>query len=507
MKRTLFSLHCSVFKEAPGKFDRAVKTFMKSRKAWLLLGMTFGMGLVLCLQSAGTSQPLDVPGKAGATLPQAPHSSPQTPQHASGSFVYLLFELSLILTAAKFGGWVARRIGLPVVLGELFAGVVLGNMTILGTHLFERINQDPSVATLAELGVILLMFEVGVESTIPELMRVGKAAFLVAVIGVIAPFSVGFGTVRLFFPSLSLWVDIFLGATLCATSVGISARVLKDLDQIKNPEGKTILGAAIVDDVLGLIILAVVVAVIGTANSSEVGFREVAIDIVVIILKAFGFLILGILLGLLFTKRLFRWAAGIKLRGMLLTLSLTLCFSFSYLAHLAGLAPIVGAFAAGLILEPEHSRFFFEQEEEDTLEHLLTPLSTVFVPIFFLYIGMQVDLTALISGRSLLIGVLLSAAAIFGKMVCAAGVSLDKGETDPWTVAIGMIPRGEVGLIFASLGMGLEVKGTHLLNPTLYAAIIVMVFLTTAITPPVLERRLRSVQKKKYREKEQEKGI
>jgi Na+:H+ antiporter len=479
---------------------------MKSRKTWLLLGMTFGMGLVLCLQSAGTSQPLDVPAKAGATLPQAPHSSPHTPQHASGSFFYLLFELSLILTAAKFGGWVARKIGLPVVLGELFAGVVLGNMTLLGIPLFERIRHDPNVATLAELGVILLMFEVGVESTVPELLKVGKAAFIVAILGVMAPFSVGFGTVRFFFPFLSVWVDIFLGATLCATSVGISARVLKDLEQIKNPEGKIILGAAVMDDVLGLVILAVVVAVIGSASSAGVALREVAVDIVVIILKAFGFLILGIVLGLLFTKRLFRWAASIKLRGMLLTLSLTLCFSFSYLAHLAGLAPIVGAFAAGLILEPEHSRFFFEQEEEYSLEHLLTPLSTVFVPIFFLHIGMQVDLTALISGRALLIGGLISAAAVLGKMVCAAGVFLGKGEADPWSVAIGMVPRGEVGLIFASLGMGLEVGGAPLLNPTLYAAIILMVFVTTAMTPPFLEKRLTSAERKRYQKKQEREG-
>jgi Kef-type K+ transport system membrane component KefB len=505
--RVRISPRSSISKESPARLLRVVKVSMKSQRVWLLLVLVIGISLILCLQSdPGMCQP-DVTGNPGAQLAGAPQSFPETPRHAPTSFVYLLFELSLILTAAKFGGWVARKIGLPVVLGELFAGVVLGNMTILGTHLFEGISRDPSVATLAELGVILLMFEVGVESTVAELLRVGKTAFLVAMIGTIAPFSVGVGTVRLFFPSLSLWVDIFLGATLCATSVGISARVLKDLGQIKNPEGKTILGAAVVDDVFGLIILAVVVAVIGTATSSEVGFRDVAVDIFVIILKAFGFLILGIVLGLLLTKRLFRWAASIKLRGMLLTLSLTLCFSFSYLAHLAGLAPIVGAFAAGLILEPEHSRFFFEQEEEYTLEHLLTPLSTVFVPIFFLYIGMQVDLTALISGRALLIGGLLSAAAIFGKMVCAAGVFLDGGETDPWTVAIGMIPRGEVGLIFASLGMGLEVKGTHLLNPTLYAAIILMVFVTTAITPPFLEQRLGSVQKKKYRRKEEQREI
>ena len=417
----------------------------------------------------------------GTSQPTAPHS-----------FVYLLFELSLILTAAKMGGWLARRMGIPVVLGELFAGVLLGNMTLLGTDVFEGIRRDPSLATLAELGVILLMFEVGVESTVPELLHVGRAAFLVAFIGVVAPFTVGFGTVRLFFPDFSFWVGIFLGATLCATSVGISARVLKDLGQIKEPEGKTILGAAVVDDILGLIILAVVVAMIGTSSAAKPQFDGLATEVVIIVLKAFGFLIIGTILGHLLTKRLYQWAAGLHLRGMLLTLSLTLCFSFAFLAHQAGLAPIVGAFAAGLILEPEHSRFFFEQEQE-SLEHLLTPLSTIFVPIFFLYMGMQVDLTALLSGKAFIIGAVLSVAAIVGKMVCATGLLFGRRDSDPWTVAFGMIPRGEVGLIFAGLGVGLRVNGATLIDPSLYAAIIAMVFVTTAITPPLLERRLRRI--------------
>ena len=410
------------------------------------------------------------------------------------SFVYLLFELSLILAVAKFGGWAARAVGLPVVLGELFAGVVLGNMTLLGTAFFEGIARDPSLATLAELGVILLMFEVGVESTVPELLHVGKTALLVALIGIIAPFAMGFGMVRLFFSDLSFWVDVFLGATLCATSVGISARVLKDLGRIKGPEGKIILGAAVVDDVLGLIVLAVVVALIGTSGRSPIAGGEMAKQIIVIVSKAFGFLVVGTVLGLLVSKRLYRWAAGLHLRGMLLTLSLTLCFSFAYLAHESGLAPIVGAFAAGLILEPEHSRFFFEQEKE-SLEHLLTPLSTVFVPIFFLHMGMQVDLGTLLSSKAILIGVVLSAAAIAGKMACAAGVLFGGRGANPWTVAFGMIPRGEVGLIFAGLGVGLRVNGFPLINPTLYAAIILMVFVTTAMTPPLVEWRLARIRR------------
>jgi Kef-type K+ transport system membrane component KefB len=405
------------------------------------------------------------------------------------SFVVLLFELSLVLTAAKLGGLAARTIRLPVVLGELFAGVIVGNLTLFGIGFFERIQHDPSLTTLAELGVILLMFEVGVESTVSDLMRVGKSALLVALLGVVAPFLVGFGTVRLFFPDLSIWVDIFLGATLCATSVGISARVLKDLGRIQTSEGRTILGAAVVDDVLGLVILAVVVALIGSSASPEPsGSLSISEKVLVILLKAFGFLIVGTVLGVLFSKWLYRWAAGLEMRGMLLTLSLTLCFAFAYLAHKFGLAPIVGAFSAGLILEPEHSRFF--RLEKDSLEHLLIPLSTLFVPIFFFHMGMQVDLGALFSAKAVLVGLVLSAVAVAGKMACAAGVIPGKGRIDRWAVALGMVPRGEVGLIFAGLGAGLKVAGVPLLDPTLYAAIIVMVFITTAMTPPLLTRRL-----------------
>jgi Kef-type K+ transport system membrane component KefB len=283
---------------------------------------------------------------------------------------------------------------------------------------------------------------------------------------------------------------------LCATSVGISARVLKDLHYVREPEGRTILGAAVVDDILGLIILAVVVSLIGSSGPAGPGSRGLAPQISLIVLKAFGFLAVGTILGLLLSKRLYRWAAGLQLRGMLLTLSLTLCFAFAFLAHEAGLAPIVGAFAAGLILEPKHSDFFLEQEKE-SLEHLLTPLATVFVPIFFLHMGMQVDLNALLSGRGLLVGAVLSGVAILGKMLCASGLLFGRREADPWTVAIGMIPRGEVGLIFAGLGVGLKVNGAPLLDAGLYAAIIVMVLVTTALAPPLLERRLRRIRLRK----------
>ena len=406
------------------------------------------------------------------------------------SFVFLLFELSLVLAAAKIGGLVARSIHLPVVLGELFAGVILGNLTYLGFGFFGEIRNDLSLAILAELGVIILMFEVGVESTIGKLLEVGWNAIMVAIVGVVVPFLLGFSVVRLFFHDLTIWVDIFLGATLCATSVGISARVLKDLGKVQSPEGGTILGAAVVDDVLGLMVLTVIVALIGSAVSPGMEESAVGGRVIIILLKAFGFLAVGTILGVIFSKRLYRWAAKLHLRGMLLTLSLTLCFTFAFLAHVFGLAPIVGAFAAGLILEPEHSQIFREQEKE-TLEDMLLPLSTIFVPIFFLHVGMQVDFGALFSFETLVLGLTLTIAAFFGKMACAAAVVNRGIEVDRWSIALGMVPRGEVGLIFAGIGATLKFGGAPLLNPSLYAAVIVMVFLTTAITPPLLAKRLK----------------
>ena len=406
------------------------------------------------------------------------------------SFVLLLFELSLVLTAAKLGGLCARTIRLPVVLGELFAGIVLGNLGFLGGEFFETLKHDQSLATLAELGVILLMFEVGVESSVPELLGVGKSALLVAVIGVVAPFLLGFWTMQSLFPDFSFWLDIFIGATLCATSVGISARVLKDIGKVKSPEGRTILGAAVVDDVLGLIILAVVVALIGSeAASEQAGATTLGGKVIVIVLKAFGFLVIGIILGMFLSKPLYRLAARLELSGMLLTLSLALCFASAFLASEFGLAPIVGAFAAGLILEPEHSHLFMEQEDQ-SLERLLMPLSTLFVPIFFIHMGMQVDLKALFSAEAIMVGLILSVVAVAGKLVSGLGIIPGKEAPDRWAVAFGMVPRGEVGLIFAGLGTKLMVDGEPLLDAGLYAAVILMVFITTALTPPLLLKRL-----------------
>jgi Kef-type K+ transport system membrane component KefB len=283
-------------------------------------------------------------------------------------------------------------------------------------------------------------------------------------------------------------VPIFIGATLCATSVGITARVLQDAGATQSRSGRTILGAAVLDDTMGLIILAIVVGLITT------GTGDVWAEAAKVTGQAVAFLATGLTLGLLLSKPLYRLSAKLQIGGMLLTVSLVLCFAFSYGAHLAGLAPIVGAFAAGLILEPQHQTFFSEAKTESrSLEDLLHPLSSLFVPLFFVQTGARVQLEALLSPEALLLGLALTAAAILGKLACALGVIDPK--IDRWTVALGMIPRGEVGLIFAGIGAGLSVNGTPVINPDLYSGIIVMVILTTLLAPLILSWRLRNLTK------------
>jgi Kef-type K+ transport system membrane component KefB len=385
------------------------------------------------------------------------------------------------------GGFIALRLRMPAVIGELGAGIVMGNAGLLfGSDLFPDLRSNPHLAVLAELGVILLMFEVGVEATVQQIASVGKSAAAVAVLGVVTPFALGWGAGALLLPEASPMAHLFLGATLCATSVGISARVLQEAGRTRSPEGRTILGAAVLDDTLALVILAIVAGLIASGTGSAV--RDGAI----VTAKAVGFLGAGIGLGRLFSAPLYRLSARLKIGGMLLTLSLVLCFAFAWAAHLAGLAPIIGAFTAGLLLEPRHQAFFAQAGvEKRSLEDLLHPLSALFVPLFFVQTGARVDLASLLSTGALGLGLALTAAAVLGKLACAGGV-LDR-RIDRWTVALGMVPRGEVGLIFAGIGAGLLLDGKPIVPPDLYAAIIVMVILTTVITPAVLSWRLRAM--------------
>jgi Kef-type K+ transport system membrane component KefB len=313
------------------------------------------------------------------------------------------------------------------------------------------------------------------------MLKVGLSAVLVASLGVVAPFALGWAVGIWLLPESSAYVHAFLGATLTATSVGITARVLKDIGRSQSGEARIILGAAVVDDVLGLVILAVVTGVIAAAGS---GTTSSYADIVFTLLKAAGFLVAALFLGVRLAPRLFGVASKLRTRGVLLGLGLSLCFVLSWLANVIGLAPIVGAFAAGLLLEETHYREFVDRGER-SLEDLIHPIASFLAPIFFVLMGMHTDLRSLVRPEVLGLGAALTVAAIVGKQACSLGV-LRKG-TDRLSVGIGMIPRGEVGLIFANIGLALSIHGQPIIDRSTFSAVVMMVIVTTVITPPALK--------------------
>jgi Kef-type K+ transport system membrane component KefB len=392
----------------------------------------------------------------------------------------ILLMLAVILLAAKLAGDLAARVGQPAVLGELLVGVLLGNLSLVGLTIFEGWRTDPAVDLLSRLGVVILLFEVGLESTVPQMMKLGLPAFVVASLGVAAPMLLGFVVGALLLPDQNVLVHLFLGATLCATSVGITARVFQDLGRSQSLEARLILGAAVIDDVFGLIILAVMVGMVSGPGSAGSGPAGIAI----IVLKAGGFLLLSLLLGRYLSPRLFRFASRLRAHNVLLATALAFCFLLAWLANFIGLHPIVGAFAAGLILEEVHYKDLVDREAR-TLEHLVHPISGLLVPVFFVVMGLRTDLRAFAQPGVLGLAVALTVAAIAGKQICALGV-LGSGA-DRLTVGLGMIPRGEVGLIFANIGLGLQMGGRPLLDAATFSAVVVMVIVTTVATPPLLK--------------------
>jgi Kef-type K+ transport system membrane component KefB len=395
--------------------------------------------------------------------------------------VDVLLALTVILAAAKVAGHLSVRLGQPAVLGELLAGIVLGNLSLAGFTDFETFAADPTVDVLARLGVVILLFEIGLESTVSEMIQVGLPSLLVALLGVITPFGLGWAVSAWMLADQGPYVHAFIGATLTATSVGITARVLQDLGRSRTAEARVILGAAVIDDVLGLIILAVVGGIITSANQ---GLEMSYAGIGAIVGTAVAFLVTALIVGVWLSRRLFGLAARLHGSGVLLATALIFCFGLAYLASRVGLAPIVGAYAAGLTLERVHFQSFVDRGEQQ-LEHLLHPISTFLVPVFFVFMGMRVDLVAFSQVHVLALAGLLTLAAIIGKQACSIGAI---GRSfDRLSIGIGMIPRGEVGLIFANVGLGLSVGGRPVLDQAGYSAIVVVVIVTTIATPPALK--------------------
>ncbi len=436
---------------------------------------------------------------AVALLSTVPPASAAEGGGEPGVISPVLLALMAILAAAKLGGELAERLGLPSVLGELVGGVILGNLVLVNPqwNFFEPLRVIPiqtnwgvAIDVLAQLGVIILLFEVGLESTVRDMMKVGLSSLIVAVLGVIAPLILGYGVSWYFIRQLprqlqgtvpagfSLnYIHLFVGAVLCATSVGITARVFKDLGKLQLKEAKIVLGAAVIDDVLGLVILALVSSLVGAA---EIGRPMDVYSVLRLVSVAVLFLGASLLLGAFLVPRALRQVAKLKTSGVMLISALVFAFLMSYLAAAAGLAPIVGAFAAGLLLEQVHFAGF---GEEVTVEKLLKPVSTFLVPIFFVLMGIEVHLETFANLPVLGVAAGLTAAAVIGKQVCGLGV-LEKG-LDRLSIGVGMIPRGEVGLIFAGIGRSMKV-----IDDATFSAVVIMVITTTLITPPILKLTL-----------------
>jgi Kef-type K+ transport system membrane component KefB len=372
----------------------------------------------------------------------------------------LLIGLAIVWLAAKIAGEAMVRLGQTAVLGELLAGIIIGASGL------GLVHETKILHALAELGVILLLFEVGLESDVRDLLRAGIQSTVVALVGVAVPFVVGFALMRWFgHPTL---VAVFVGAALTATSVGITARVLADLGRLQDAAAKIVLGAAVVDDILGLIILAVVSAI---AQTGTVSFTQVAW----LSSKAAIFLALAIALGIRFAPVFVRYVGRMKAAGTLIVYSALLAVVLAAIADLIGLAAIIGAFAAGLILA--------RTERREHIEAQIKPVADLFVPVFFVTIGMKVQ-PAMLDPFSpeghVWLALLLTVGAVASKLV--TGLSVYQRNVRRWPIAVGMVPRGEVGLIFAGIGLA-----QGLLEEELYAGLVVMVMLTTFAAPPWLK--------------------
>lgn len=376
------------------------------------------------------------------------------------SLASFLVALAAILIGARVGGEIATRLGQPAVMGEIVAGL------LLGPHALGLVPDHDVIRLLAEIGVLLLLFEIGLSTNLPAMLRVGGAALRVAVVGVALPFLGGY----LFALALGTrdLVPVVLGATLTATSVGITARVLSDLGQLDSQEARIILGAAVIDDVIGVVILALVERM-GDAGRLDVG---PAIGALII---GIGFLVVAVAVGRLVAPALVRWVEGARTRGALLTLAVALALLLGLLAARTGSAALIGAMAAGLLLAGTPRR--------DDIEREVRPLVDFFAPIFFVTVGAAVNLELLSplkaeNAHTLGLGAGLVLVAIAGKL--ASGLVAGRGVRG-LVVGTGMIPRGEVGLLFAGVG-----RTTGVLDDALFGAVVAVVLVTTLIAPPLL---------------------
>lgn len=373
----------------------------------------------------------------------------------------VIMHILIAIVAAKIAAELAERVKVPAVVGEIIAGLIIGPSAL------GLLPRDDTLMILGEIGVILLLFDVGLEIDLGELLSVGRAALTVAVVGVIVPFVLGFGVGLAF--DMSGNEALFVGAALTATSVGITARVFGDLHALAMVEARTVLGAAVADDVIGLVILTVVVRLVTKGSIS-------ALDVGQVVVVALVFLVGASLVGVRLVPPFFEWVArNSRASGTLMVFGLALALVLSKLAEVAKLAPIVGAFVAGISLS--------RSTVADRVHRELTPLGQLLIPVFFLQIGVDADVGQFVKPAVLGLAAALLVVAIIGKLVSAVGLIGSPG--DRMLVGMAMIPRGEVGLIFATIGLQEAVFGDNV-----YASVLLVVLATTLLTPPLLRWRL-----------------
>ncbi|UBF23617.1 cation:proton antiporter [Kovacikia minuta CCNUW1] len=409
----------------------------------------------------------------------------------------VLLSLAVIYLASKAGGELCARINLPPVLGELVFGVMVG-VSVLHLLMFAEAGEDGShslimnllqatspmgsttfshvfeaqsevLSVLAEIGVVVLLFEIGLESDLKELLKVGIQSTVVAVIGVITPFVLGTTGLMLLFGTPAI-PAIFAGAALTATSIGITAKVLAEMQRLNTREGQIIVGAAVIDDVLGIIVLAVVA---GLARDGQV----VVSDVVYLVISAAAFFIGAIWIGRLLNPLFVQLVNHMRTRGQVLLSALFFALILSYISATIHLEAILGAFAAGLVLA--------ETEKREELQRQVAPVADVLMPVFFVIVGARTDISVLNpfvpeNREGLIMASFLIVVAIVGKVLTGLGVFGQPG-INRLAIGVGMVPRGEVGLVFAAIG-----AATGALSDALNAAIIVMVILTTFLAPPLL---------------------
>ncbi|MBP1473144.1 cation:proton antiporter [Frateuria sp. MAH-13] len=375
----------------------------------------------------------------------------------------ILLTLFLVFVAAQIGAEIAQRLRLPGVVGEIAAGCVIGP-SVLGWISPDQILPGTPLDVLAEIGVVLLLFAVGLETRLEDLKRVGKIAFLVGVLGVVIPFAMG-----------SVWAhgsgfpwsnSLFIAAAFVATSAGITARVLQELGALQRVESKVILGAAVIDDILAMLLLGVVVSL-----QDGGGFEP--LKLLAVLGSAIGFIVLVGLGGARVMRWNSAWLEKPHSAHSSLAIVLAICLGLAWLSTLLGLAAIIGAFLAGMIAS--------ETRQQHTLEKQTQPLLALLTPFFFVVTGSKIDLAQLGSAQALWMLAIVTVIAIVSKLAGGWLGSLALGRSAATIVGFGMVPRGEVGVVVASLGLAAGV-----FSDRIYAIIVAMSLLTAMVTPPVL---------------------